>query len=73
MSSKAARVKTLVITALLPMIGFGQKDQPNVLIIMTDQQRWDAMGYAGNAEIKTPNMDRLAKEGVYFQISDTKL
>lgn len=39
----------------------------NVLFIMTDQQRWDALGYAGNSEIKTPNIDRLAKEGVYFQ------
>jgi len=40
--------------------------RPNVLIIMTDQQRWDAMGCAGNMEVKTPNMDRLAKEGVRF-------
>ena len=37
-----------------------------MLIIMTDQQRWDALGCAGNLEIKTPNIDRLAKEGVQF-------
>jgi arylsulfatase A-like enzyme len=67
MISRTAGFKTLAITALLPMIGLGQKTHPNVLIIMTDQQRWDALGYAGNAEIKTPYMDRLAKEGVYFQ------
>lgn len=42
-------------------------NRPNVLIIMTDQQRWDALGYAGNTEIKTPNMNRLAKEGVWFK------
>lgn len=41
--------------------------KPNVLIIMTDQQRWDALGYAGNTEIKTPNMNRLAKEGAWFK------
>jgi arylsulfatase A-like enzyme len=40
--------------------------QPNILIIMTDQQAWDAVGYAGNEIIKTPNLDRLASEGVNF-------
>lgn len=41
--------------------------RPNILFIMTDQQRFDAMGCAGNAEIKTPNMDRLAANGVWFR------
>ncbi len=40
--------------------------RPNVLFIMTDQQRWDAMRCAGNLGIKTPNMDRIAREGVQF-------
>jgi len=38
----------------------------NLLFIMTDQQRWDAMSCAGNPVIKTPNMDRLAREGARF-------
>lgn len=38
----------------------------NLLFIMTDQQRWDAMGCAGNPVIKTPNLDRLASEGARF-------
>ena len=33
---------------------------------MTDQQSWDAVGYAGNKIIKTPHLDRLASEGVNF-------
>lgn len=41
-------------------------DKPNLLFIMTDQQRFDAMSCAGNLTIKTPNMDRLAREGVKF-------
>ena len=41
--------------------------RPNVLILYTDQQRWDALGANGNAEIKTPNLDRLASEGTNFQ------
>lgn len=38
----------------------------NLLFIITDQQRWDAMGCAGNPVLKTPNMDKLAQEGARF-------
>ncbi|MDZ7606235.1 MAG: sulfatase-like hydrolase/transferase [Cyclobacteriaceae bacterium] len=41
--------------------------RPNIIFILTDDQRWDALGYAGNETIKTPEMDKLAKEGVYFK------
>lgn len=40
---------------------------PNIIFILTDDQRWDALGYAGNQIIQTPEMDRLAKEGIYFR------
>ena len=40
--------------------------RPNILLITTDQQRWDTMGCAGNAAIRTPHMDRLAADGVNF-------
>ena len=40
--------------------------RPNVLLLYTDQQRWDALGANGNAEIKTPNLDRMVAEGVNF-------
>ena len=39
---------------------------PNIIFILTDDQRWDALGYAGNDIIQTPEMDRLAEEGTYF-------
>ena len=39
---------------------------PNILFILTDDQRWDALGYAGNPVIKTPNLDALAKQSTYF-------
>ncbi|TLS50618.1 DUF229 domain-containing protein [Paenibacillus antri] len=38
--------------------------RPNILLIYTDQQRWDALGANGNPEIYTPNLDRLAAKGV---------
>ncbi len=44
-----------------------QDDRPNIIFILTDDQRFDALGYAGNTLIHTPEMDRLAKEGVYFE------
>lgn len=39
--------------------------KPNILLLMTDQQRWDAMGCSGNW-VQTPNLDRIASEGVRF-------
>ena len=40
--------------------------RPNILILLTDDQRWDAMGCAGNRIVQTPEMDRLAREGTRF-------
>ena len=40
--------------------------RPNILILYTDQQRWDALGVNGNSEIRTPHLDRLATAGVNF-------
>lgn len=44
-----------------------QNQRPNIIFILTDDQRWDALGYAGNDLIHTPEMDKLAEEGSYFQ------
>ncbi|MBG88844.1 MAG: sulfatase [Verrucomicrobiales bacterium] len=41
-------------------------DAPNVLWICTDQQRWDTIHALGNKHIRTPNIDRLCREGVAF-------
>lgn len=40
--------------------------KPNVLFIMTDQQRFDTIAALGNEQIYTPNMDRLVKRGLSF-------
>ena len=42
-------------------------ERPNVLFITTDQHRFDAVGFMGNAEVRTPNLDRLAASGVVFE------
>lgn len=41
--------------------------RPNILLLYTDQQRWDTIRYAGNTYIHTPNFDRLARSGVLFE------
>ncbi|GIZ09514.1 sulfatase-like hydrolase/transferase [Flavobacterium sp. UMI-01] len=41
--------------------------KPNIIFILTDDQRFDAIGYAGNKYVNTPEMDRLAATGTYFK------
>jgi len=43
--------------------------RPNVLIIHTDQHRFDCLGAYGNADIRTPNVDALAADGVTYRNS----
>lgn len=40
--------------------------RPNVLLLVSDQHRGSALGCGGNAEVLTPNLDRMASEGVRF-------
>ena len=39
---------------------------PNIIFLLTDDQRADALGVAGHTVLETPNLDRLAREGVRF-------
>ncbi len=43
------------------------KSPPNIVLIMCDQMRWDATGFAGSSIVQTPNLDRLADNGVCFE------
>jgi N-acetylglucosamine-6-sulfatase len=40
---------------------------PNVLVIITDDQRWDTLGCNGSPYLKSPHIDRIAAEGVNFR------
>ncbi len=48
-----------------------QTNQPNVIVFLTDQQRWDSTGMHGNPLDLTPNLDRIARQGTHVANSFT--
>ncbi len=42
-------------------------DRPNIILIITDQQRYDTINALGYPHVDTPNLDRLVREGVTFE------
>jgi len=63
-------IKKIISTAiaLTPFVSYASDTKrPNIIFILTDDHRMDALGYAGNPIIKTPTLDKLAREGVYFR------
>ena len=44
-----------------------ENEKPNIIFILTDDQRWSALGYSGNPLATTPEMDKLAEAGAYFR------
>lgn len=67
--SRRTFIKTASATAAAAAISRGaaaQNRKPNVLYIMTDQQRTDTLGCYGNAKAVTPSLDGLAARGTLF-------
>ncbi len=58
--------KSLALGALALPAAMAAQQRPNIIYIMTDQQSASAMSCAGNPDVETPNMDRLADRGVRF-------
>jgi len=47
--------------------GAARSARPNIVFILIDDLRWDELGIMGHPYIKTPNIDRIGKEGVLFR------
>jgi len=58
-----------VLLSMVFLIQLNTLAQPkkNLLFIITDQQRYDALSIAGNTVLETPNLDRLGRQGAYFE------
>ena len=42
-------------------------ERPNIVFVLVDDLRWDEVGIAGHPYVETPNIDRVAREGAFFQ------
>lgn len=58
--------KILFICALLPITLLASPQKPNIVLILADDLGWKDTGYTGSDFYETPNLDRLAKEGMVF-------
>src|SRR5688500_2247792 len=51
---------------LLPSVGRAAEKPPNVVLVFADDLGYGDLGCYGNRQIRTPNLDQLAREGVRF-------
>ena len=56
----------ILIDAIVSCMPRKTEVKPNIIFLLTDDQRYDALGAMGNEVIQTPNLDKLAAEGVVF-------
>ncbi|MFL6198941.1 MAG: sulfatase [Thermoanaerobaculia bacterium] len=75
---RPSRWSTLLLVSLVGCAGLAQREprppappvvspRPNLVVVLSDDHRWDALGASGNPAVITPVMDRLVREGVYFR------
>lgn len=55
------------VIGLLSGLCLAGEPRPNIVFILTDDLAPDAVGFAGNPQVKTPNLDRIAKEGAVLR------
>lgn len=60
----------VLLVCWLPLAGLAAAPattKPNIIVLLADDMRWDAMSCAGHPVLKTPNLDRLAAGGTRFE------
>lgn len=57
---------TLFVFFLFGCSSPAEEQQPNIILILTDDQGWGDLSISGNTNLETPNIDRLAETGVTF-------
>jgi arylsulfatase A-like enzyme len=59
-------VRLLVVCFLVLVSTVRAEGPPNIMLVMADDQGWGDMAYNGHPQLRTPNFDALAREGVRF-------
>ena len=61
------KIYAVLVAALIAAIPTSLGAQrPNIILLLTDDQNYDTLAFTGNDQVKTPNLDRLAGEGLVF-------
>ena len=60
-------MRNLIILCVVLLPSTLKAQAPNIIFFLTDDQRNDFLGCYGHRILKTPNIDRLAKQGVLFR------
>jgi hypothetical protein len=55
-----------LLTSALAIRAAESPPRPNIVLVMADDQGWGDTGYNGHPELRTPNLDALAKSGLRF-------
>ncbi|MEQ8836810.1 MAG: sulfatase-like hydrolase/transferase, partial [Lacipirellulaceae bacterium] len=58
---------SLMLILLATSLATADQQRPNIVFLLTDDQRADLLGVAGNKYAKTPNLDELAGQGTLFE------
>jgi len=59
-------VRCLAVLMFVFLLAAPSRAQMNVVVVVSDDHRWDSLGVAGNDVIQTPHLDALADDGVRF-------
>ena len=59
-------MKTFSISLLIVLSATLKAGRPNIVVMMGDQWRASALGYAGDTNVHTPNIDRLESQSINF-------
>lgn len=60
-------IAVVISMILLGCVSEKKSDPPNIVVVLVDDMRWDEYSAAGHSFIKTPNIDRIASEGITFK------
>jgi len=74
MTSFSTSLTAVLLLSSMGCAGLAQRDprplassRPNIVVVLSDDHRWDALGAAGNPAMITPVLDGMVRDGVYFR------